>query len=814
MIIRVPSDVNLLKLYFTIYSHKPFMNRHILSFILSVLTLFPAFAEAPDGYSRQCEGKSGKALLEALYATVGKHTTVSYDGLWNVYKTSDIRDNGTVWDMYSTKEWRVGQQHCGTYKNIGDCINREHSFPKSWFDDRSPMVSDAFHIYPTDGKVNGQRSNFPYGECSGGTTLPSNGNVKALGKLGTSTFSGYSGRVFEPVDEYKGDFARSYFYMAACYNDRVSTWHSDMLANNSYPVFSSWAVKLLLKWHRQDPVSKKETDRNDAVYAFQHNRNPFIDHPELAEHIWGDSQSEGWHPGGTSIPAITYPVSGSDINVGITGPGIERTVSVPVRGTGLDRPAAVTVTGQGFSAGTATISADMINSGRANVQIRFLAEAVGDYTGTLTITSGQSSTVVTLTAGVVTGIPALEAADITETSFSARWVNVHGDGAMYSLMLYLNGTPVDGYPERVPAEDEWADITGLESGADYSYTLSYGGETSNIVEVTTAAPIPSIQFLFDGELEFSTTAGEPSAVAELLVDIDNVDGDITISVTEPFELSTDKSDWSRTITLAESEDRVYLRMYGDTPGSYMTSIRAVAGDYVSDDAEASGTITRAGGFFETFETEAKGSYDNGSWTGEAGEWYMVNAGVFKENAFEGFFACRLGKNTNSSIATSVPKPGGIGTVSFMARPYGTDVNATVKVQYSSDGDDWHDAGTCTVDGTSYKEYTVSVRVAGQQYMRLQQTAGKRVLIDNVAITDYSGVGAVDELYYHSWDAYCRDGMLIIENKNGDISPFRVYGVDGITRFDSSLPQGETVVPLATGLYIVVQGDFSRRVLIK
>lgn len=150
------------------------------------------------------------------------------------------------------------------------------------------MMSDAFHIYPTDGKVNGQRSNYPYGECANGTFLPSNGSVRPLGKLGASTFPGYSGTVFEPDDQYKGDFARSYFYMAARYNSRISTWHKDMMAGNNYPCFSTWALNLLLKWHRQDPVSDKETARNDAVYGHQHNRNPFIDHPELVEFIWGD----------------------------------------------------------------------------------------------------------------------------------------------------------------------------------------------------------------------------------------------------------------------------------------------------------------------------------------------------------------------------------------------------------------------------------------------------------------------------------------------------------------------------------------------
>ncbi len=135
------------------------------------------------------------------------------------------------------------------------------------------MYSDAFHIYPTDGKVNGQRSNFPYGECANGTYVATHNGIRALGKLGSCTFPGYSGKVFEPDDEYKGDFARSYFYMAACYNDRISTWSSPMLSGNNYPAFTTWAVNLLLKWHRQDPVSEKEIKRNDAVYARQKNRN-------------------------------------------------------------------------------------------------------------------------------------------------------------------------------------------------------------------------------------------------------------------------------------------------------------------------------------------------------------------------------------------------------------------------------------------------------------------------------------------------------------------------------------------------------------
>lgn len=269
---------------------------------LTALLLFGnAYATIPNGYYDSCENKQGgSTLLKALFSVIGPHENVGYDGLWNVYKTSDIDENGQIWDMYSTKRWNTESGQCGNYKYVGDCYNREHSLPKSWFKEAAPMKSDAFHVYPTDGRVNGQRGNYPYGECSGGTTLPSNGNVHALGKLGTCTFPGYSGTVFEPDDEYKGDFARSYFYMAACYNDKIGNWSSDMLAGNNYPCYTQWAINLLLKWHRQDPVSQKELDRNDAIYAYQNNRNPFIDYPEMAEYIWGDKTEERWTSNGNS----------------------------------------------------------------------------------------------------------------------------------------------------------------------------------------------------------------------------------------------------------------------------------------------------------------------------------------------------------------------------------------------------------------------------------------------------------------------------------------------------------------------------------
>jgi hypothetical protein len=165
------------------------------------------------------------------------------------------------------------------------------------------MVSDAFHIYPTDGKVNGIRSNHPHGETN---ASPIGG--KALGKIGSSSVSGYSGTVYEPDDEYKGDIARTYFYFVTCYEDRLSGFdRNDVLTGDTYPSLTSWFFNLMLAWHRNDPVSQKEIDRNEAVYKHQNNRNPFIDYPELAEHIWGNKKSEAFYFNATDIDNVQMP---------------------------------------------------------------------------------------------------------------------------------------------------------------------------------------------------------------------------------------------------------------------------------------------------------------------------------------------------------------------------------------------------------------------------------------------------------------------------------------------------------------------------
>jgi len=250
-----------------------------------------AIAQIPAHYYDSAIGLDGLPKKQALHNIIDNHTSVSYGSLHTHYQTTDKKPNGKVWDMYSDVpggtppyEFTFMSDKCGSYQHEGDCYNREHSFPQSWFKKKSPMKSDLFHVYPTDGKVNGMRSSYPYGEVSNPTKTSQNGC-----KLGPNTTAGYSGKVFEPIDAYKGDFARTYFYMATRYYGEDGSWQNNAMVNGAEP--KAWALALLYQWHIQDPVSPKEINRNNAVYNVQHNRNPYIDHPEWVDSVWFPSAS-------------------------------------------------------------------------------------------------------------------------------------------------------------------------------------------------------------------------------------------------------------------------------------------------------------------------------------------------------------------------------------------------------------------------------------------------------------------------------------------------------------------------------------------
>ncbi|MBF6608241.1 MAG: endonuclease [Flavobacterium sp.] len=268
-----------------------------------------ATAQAPAGYYNSATG-SGYTLKTQLKTIITSgHSDQGYNSLWSLYTNSAYRDNfyevnNTLLDIYSERpsgtdsyEYTPGSDQCGNYSAEGICYNREHLVPQSYFDNYqvNPMKNDPFHVVPTDGWVNGVRGNLPFGVVASANYTSTNGS-----KRGTNLNSGYSagftGTVFEPIDEFKGDVARSLLYFATRYQDLMdnfyaaangsSTQATVMFDGSINKVFNDTFLNILLTWHTNDPVSAREIAINNAVYNFQGNRNPYIDNPAYACQVW------------------------------------------------------------------------------------------------------------------------------------------------------------------------------------------------------------------------------------------------------------------------------------------------------------------------------------------------------------------------------------------------------------------------------------------------------------------------------------------------------------------------------------------------
>ena len=292
------------------------MKKHFLSLIALVMVAqigFAASVTAPadiPAYWSSVDGKSGAALWTATSSATAKgYKSIGYDGLYTAYNKTDVYPEdsvgkaGKLWDMYGECiNWSKGK--CGSYSGVCDCYNREHSIPQSWWGGGTGGIgNDIFHVLPTDGKINGVRSNYEYGEVNGGTNW--NGNKfgaagswstekKTIASAAGESVSG-SGQVFEPKNQYKGDWARGILGTIVKWQQDLTTsnnFFSDKYDAANYYGLTKKAVVLLMKWHREDPVSQKEIDRNNGIQQTQGNRNPFIDYPYLAEYIWGEHAGE------------------------------------------------------------------------------------------------------------------------------------------------------------------------------------------------------------------------------------------------------------------------------------------------------------------------------------------------------------------------------------------------------------------------------------------------------------------------------------------------------------------------------------------
>ena len=459
-----------------------------MKYKLLFVALFVAassIAQIPNGYYSTATG-TGYALKTQLYNKITNHTNLGYAGLWSAYATTD-RDNqyendNTVFDLYSENPtgpdpvtFIYSTNQCGTYTTQGNCYNREHIIPQSIFNSASPMVSDAHFIVPVDGYVNGMRSDNPHGNVAVASWTSLNGS-----KRGTSAVAGYTGTVFEPLDEFKGDIARMYFYFATRYENVVAGYTTYAMFNgSSNQVFSTAFLNMLITWHNQDTVSAREIARNNAIYNLQNNRNPFIDHPEYVGIIWGGGSGSGSSAQTITFNPLANVTYGSTFNLTATASS-NLSVSYVSSNTNVATISGnvVTVVGIGTTTITASQGGNSFYNPAINVSktltvtqapqlITFNAlpnKTIGSPPFTLSATGGNSGNPVTFTSS-----------NSSVATISGNTVTIIGIGTTNITASELGNT---NYLAAVDVVRSLSVSNGIIAGWDFS-TLLGGTGTNN-----------------------------------------------------------------------------------------------------------------------------------------------------------------------------------------------------------------------------------------------------------------------------------------------------------------------------------------------
>lgn len=478
---------------------------HIAAILLTAATWTDASAGIPEGYYDSLDGKSGVMLKNAIHELTLQHTVLSYNSLWNYFRDTDCYpDNPSrVWDMYSDKYYYFGS----TWG-----MNREHSLPKSWWAPSGenentslyPSYTDIMHLYPADAQANTAKNYWPLGEVS--TATYDNG-VTRVGSPKTGQGGGAS-TVFEPDDRYKGDFARTYFYMACTYQ-HYKWRHTFMLTNSSWQTLNDWSIDLLCRWARNDAVSDKEVDRNDAVQRCQNNRNPFIDFPDLFEYIWGNKQGQAFYTGGEQQPdyqgdpELIAPTQGTVLDFGEVALGKSLDYTIYVKGRGLTNPLSLQLYRydyEMFSIPVNSVSRTAANSAQGYpLKITYTPTAIGEHTARLLIHDGglTGSVGVELRARCMpvpslSVLQALSATGIDDTHYVANWKAASEQvdyyvitRTVYSLNTGETITETFNTDDSQTTSYTFDDRKPGETHTYYvqSYRLGYMSEPSNVITI-------------------------------------------------------------------------------------------------------------------------------------------------------------------------------------------------------------------------------------------------------------------------------------------------------------------------------------------
>lgn len=760
---------------------------NLFGLMLAVLMGLQANAAVPSGYYTSAQGKSDQALKMALHKIIKGHTKRSYDNLWSDFKQTDC--NGSIIiDRYSTTQYTWQTDQCGQYNSVGDCYNREHSIPNSWWggSDSDTAYTDLHHMFPVDGWVNAERGNYPFGDCA-------NGTPKGTGKRGTCTFSGYNGTVFEVADEYKGDFARVYFYFATRYMTRMSAYTSGtgsvVFTSSSYLGLTTWAINQLLEWHRNDPVSTLESTRNDKVYSIQRNRNPFVDYPELVEYIWGNMKGNAWTPGGdtpTPTPTLTSPTNGSTVNVGTnTGSGVSK--SITVKGSNLTTALTVSVSGTGFSVAPTSISATNANNG-TTVTVTYNGTAT-NATGTLTISSSEVNATVNLTASYNSGGTVEPGDEIIETwegistyqSYSTTFIQGHAfawntsDVGIWSGDAHANGTQSVRFGKTAASYIAMAEDVAEGASKISFYAANWGNND--------ATPTLQVQYSTNGGSTW-TTAGTCTLTTtwkQYSFDL-NVTGDVRFKIAQTAGARLNIDDIAITSNPAVVEPTLTITAPGAIDAVQGDASPIVSGSVSAENNAQAITLTVDGNFEVSLN---KVNWANTITLDPTGETYYVRLkSTAVIGSFEGSIVASVGNNQVHADVQGV----------VHARLGDVNMDGSVTITDVTDLIDYLLASGTVID-------EAAADVSGDNKVGVSDvTALIDLLLDPVVTMN------------KAWDAMPTMGGIFIENLcDGEM--LEIYDMDGNCKAVVTNSGGSTV-ELPAGIYLVSGDTRSRKVVVK
>ncbi|MDE7377656.1 MAG: endonuclease [Paraprevotella sp.] len=723
-----------------------------IAFVLCLSVLADAWAQPASCY-RRVEGLQRERLKTALHRLIQPDRVLGYGGkgegyTWAGFAQVDRLEGGVVRDRYSNE--------VRTFNGLAavEGMNIEHVFANSWWGHTvNNAYCDLFNLFPSDGTANGRKSNHPMGVVTG-TPSYDNGVIR-VGKSASYRADSLI-TVWEPADNWKGDFARTFFYMATCYQNYTDLWQTAegllTVDRTEYPTLRPWMVDLLLQWTREDPVDGIEQARNEGVSAIQGNRNPFVDYPQLAEYIWGDSVEYAFYVDKDYCePELFVPAGEELVDYGLQALAKGFRGTLEIRGRNMAGGVSLSVDNPDFVLDRTALTEDEVRRGTV-VAVSCHAGKAGVSEASLAIAGEGYSQANVLRVEYVDGIPAYPATEVVcsvnSKRFTASWMEM-GEGLTYTVEVYTRDAggkvrPVDGFPKET-AETSLV-VEGLNASTVYYYKVSLpeSGMTSNEVAVEMPAVTPV--FTADAsELSFVTISGRPSPARTVAITALEVPRYVSqIAVEAPFEVSADGEDWGNELTVSGTKQSFLVRLgrvpaEGFVEGEMIISTSGVQDIVVT----LTGEIDNRKSFFENFETGAKGAYAAGTVSCSACTWNMTDALIGSIAGDRKNNAKSVRMRTAASLEMQEDKAGGCDSLSFYAGLYGTDsgANSKLAVSYSLDGGiSWLpvDAGISFTKG-EWKRYVYYLHADGLIRVKFDWLPGggsKRLNIDDVQMSDY------------------------------------------------------------------------------